>query len=342
MSDAAKSFRSKSYYSISYYSKIYRFKSDRPISLILMILLMFMAVVFLLTFIAYPEFNQAQAATGKVDTNVVNFRSGPGTSYVIVGRAFRGYELTILAEEGGWYKCKTNTGKIVYVRTDLVTVPGPAKDKDTASEGSAGTAITAEEGLKANAAQTPVKIKLNGEPISFPAALIAENNRILVPARTLYETLGAEVEWHAGTQTGKVTWGNTKLNVPIGSVSPTVNGSVWTIDAPARIFQQRMYIPVRFAAEALGGTAAWDPNSSTVYLTFPPADGIKAFSVQIISPTVNLRSGPGTSYDKIDTAISGETLPVISQQEGWYKVSWQGKEAWVASWVVKVIWGFNI
>ena len=303
-------------------------KSHRPMSLI------FMAVIFLLTFITYPEFNQAQAATGKVDTGVVNFRSGPGTSYEIIGRAFRGYELTILAEEGGWRKCETNTGKIVYVRSDLVTLLAQAKDT--------GSASSAKEGLKANVSQTPAKIRLNGEPISFPAALISENNRILVPARSLYENLGAKVEWNAGTKTCKVTWGNTKLSVPLGSAKPTVNGAVWKIDAPARMFQQRLYIPVRFAAEALGGTAAWDSNSSTVYLTVPPADGIKAVSVLIVSPTVNIRSGPGTDYDKVDTVSSGETLPVVSQQNGWYKVSWQGKEAWVASWVVDVIWGFNI
>lgn len=276
-------------------------------------------IFILLTFIMNPELNQAQATTGKLDSSVVNFRSGPGTGYEIIGQAFRGYELTVLAEEGGWLKCKTNTGKIVYVRSDLVTLIRQAEYTNSA-----------------------IKVKLNGTPLSFSTSLYSENNRILVPARTLYETVGANVEWNSGTQTCKVTWGNTQIFIPIDSANPTVNGSAWQIDTPARLFQQRIYIPVRFAAEALGGTAAWDPDSSTIYLTVPPADGINAVSVQIVSPIVNLRSGPGINYDKVDTVSSGETLTVVSQQDGWYKVSRQGKEGWVASWVVNIIWGLNI
>ena len=45
---------------------------------------------------------------------------------------------------------------------------------------------------------------------------------------------------------------------------------------------------------------------------------------------VNIRSGPGSSYDKMGVAEAGETLTVVGTSNGWYKISYDGKTGYVA------------
>ncbi|NLB89521.1 MAG: SH3 domain-containing protein, partial [Syntrophomonadaceae bacterium] len=58
----------------------------------------------------------------------------------------------------------------------------------------------------------------------------------------------------------------------------------------------------------------------------------------IVSNTVNLRTGPGTTYSSADQAQPGEKLAVLDQKDGWYQVSRGGVPFWVAGWVVDVAW----
>lgn len=59
--------------------------------------------------------------------------------------------------------------------------------------------------------------------------------------------------------------------------------------------------------------------------------------VMVTAAAVNLRSGPGTGYNKVGTASLGQELQVVAQQKDkdgkvWYKLA---SNAWVASWLVQ-------
>ncbi len=45
---------------------------------------------------------------------------------------------------------------------------------------------------------------------------------------------------------------------------------------------------------------------------------------------VNIRSGPGSGYDKMGVAKAGESLTVVGTSNGWYKISYDGKTGYVA------------
>lgn len=45
---------------------------------------------------------------------------------------------------------------------------------------------------------------------------------------------------------------------------------------------------------------------------------------------VNIRSGPGSNYDKMGVAEAGETLTVVGTSNGWYKINYNGKTGYVA------------
>ena len=89
----------------------------------------------------------------------------------------------------------------------------------------------------------------------------------MVPLRAVFEAMGATVEWNDDTQTVTGTKSGTVVILTIGSVSPTINGNIVAIDQPAVIVSDRTLTPLRFVAEAFGGTVVWDDNTQTAAIT---------------------------------------------------------------------------
>jgi len=117
------------------------------------------------------------------------------------------------------------------------------------------------------AAETEIRVVLNGASVAFDVAPQNMNGRILVPLRAIFEEIGAEVFWDAGAETVTAIKGGTAVRLTIGDVYPTVNGVVVAIDQPGVIVGGRTLAPLRFVAEAFGGTADWDGAANTVYIT---------------------------------------------------------------------------
>lgn len=50
-----------------------------------------------------------------------------------------------------------------------------------------------------------------------------------------------------------------------------------------------------------------------------------------VSNALNVRTGPGTSYDKIDTLKNGDRVTVLEEKDGWYRIQYSGgKEGWIS------------
>jgi len=67
--------------------------------------------------------NDSSAVSGKTMTVIAescNVRSGPGTSYAKVITLLMGDQGTVLGEENGWYRVKTNAGQEGWVANWLV------------------------------------------------------------------------------------------------------------------------------------------------------------------------------------------------------------------------------
>ena len=108
---------------------------------------------------------------------------------------------------------------------------------------------------------------VNGVAKALDAAPIIRQNRTMLPVRFVAENLGAAVAWDGVTSTATLTSGDIEIKITIGAATATVNGEEKPLDAPAFIENSRTYLPVRFVAEALGGTVAWDGVTSTATIT---------------------------------------------------------------------------
>ena len=61
----------------------------------------------------------------------------------------------------------------------------------------------------------------------------------------------------------------------------------------------------------------------------PSLDAAALYSV--ICWTLNVRSGPGTQYERIGTLSRDTAIEVLEVQNGWYKIVFQGGMGYVSS-----------
>jgi|GEM_PF-1423597 len=86
--------------------------------------------------------------------------------------------------------------------------------------------------------------------------------RTMVPLRVLSEALGAEVEWIPETSTVQVHFDGDKHQLIVGLPLPNEMG------LPA-LYQDRVFVPLRYVVETFGATIRWDGRNSAVYIYQP-------------------------------------------------------------------------
>ena len=106
-----------------------------------------------------------------------------------------------------------------------------------------------------------------GEKKSNDVAPIIVNDRTMLPARFVAESLGAKVSWDEEKREVKIVSGKTEILIYIDSDKAFVNGKEVTLDSPAFIRDERTYTPVRFVAEALGAKVEWNEDGQKVTIT---------------------------------------------------------------------------
>ena len=108
------------------------------------------------------------------------------------------------------------------------------------------------------------------EPDSPPVIV---NDRTLVPLRTIFEALGAEVSWEGETRTATAVKDWIHVIITIDSPTAYVNGEANELDVPAQIIEGRTMVPIRFVSEALNAKVTWVPEKQSVYVnTAVPAN----------------------------------------------------------------------
>ncbi|RXT04593.1 hypothetical protein EIZ39_20185 [Ammoniphilus sp. CFH 90114] len=92
--------------------------------------------------------------------------------------------------------------------------------------------------------------------------------RTLVPAKSILEALGAEVEWDGATRTVTIT-GDKSMVLQIDSKIVTVDGVEYTLDVPAQIINGKTMVPIRFIGESFGAEVQWDQENQMATILTP-------------------------------------------------------------------------
>lgn len=116
-----------------------------------------------------------------------------------------------------------------------------------------------------------ITVTLNGEKLEFDVDPYIENDRTLVPMRKIFEAVGANVAWDDEMKTvvasRMISNNPIFVAIQIGGESAFVNNVKTNLDTPAKIVDDRTFVPLRFVVEALGEKVEWDGNTYTVIIT---------------------------------------------------------------------------
>lgn len=88
-----------------------------------------------------------------------------------------------------------------------------------------------------------IKVLLNGKELDFDVQPMFVENKILLPVRTVVESLGANVLWNNDKYIVTVKSGNTVSEIPIGASEFFVNGKGYKAEIPAQVVNGRTLVP---------------------------------------------------------------------------------------------------
>ena len=164
-----------------------------------------------------------------------------------------------------------------------------------------------------------INVIVNGKALVFDQTPVMENGRVLVPLRTIFEALGADVEWNDSTQTVTAAKDNITVTLTIGSDTLIKNGTNIKLDVPAKIIGGRTMVPARAVSESFGAEVGWDQNSQTVTI----GQNMQQAAMLPMSTPINI-NGYSTSITGIEikdrlhnkSPISGEMVYEIKFDPG--------------------------
>ena len=145
------------------------------------------------------------------------------------------------------------------------------------ADGDAGTgqnAAPSGDNVVAGAVSKEIFFVIDGQQIDLEDPIRNIGGRAYYPFRACLEAMGAEVRWDGANQTATGVLGTHEVIFAVDSRTFSVNGLASEM-SDAKVFLDpelnRIYIPIRYAAEALGFTVTWHQGSlyDLVELTSP-------------------------------------------------------------------------
>jgi len=112
-----------------------------------------------------------------------------------------------------------------------------------------------------------VRISLGGKVLDLPQPPILLDGVTMVPARAIFEALGAKVTWDASASAVIAEKGADFVRITVESPVALKNGlTPLALARPAILMGGRVLVPIRFAAEAFDMAVSWDPATRTVQI----------------------------------------------------------------------------
>jgi hypothetical protein len=109
-----------------------------------------------------------------------------------------------------------------------------------------------------------VQVMVNGGHVEFNAdmgeAYLSQENRIMIPIRVVSEKMDYAVDWEGDTRTAVITGEGVVLRLPVDKDTATKDGETIKLDTKTVLREGRVYVPLRFVSEAMGGTVNYDSH----------------------------------------------------------------------------------
>lgn len=138
-----------------------------------------------------------------------------------------------------------------------------------------------------------ITVFVDEKKIDFDVNPVIENDRVLVPARFIFEALGAKVSWDDDTKTATAVKGKITVKVPIDKMYTHIlkNNETIILDVPPRIDNGRILVPLRAVSEGMEAAVEWVDETSQVIITTKITDGPLKYTELSQSDMEKLKSG---------------------------------------------------
>lgn len=144
------------------------------------------------------------------------------------------------------------------------------------------------------------KLKINNEIIDCEVPPIVFDDYSVVPARDVFEKLGANVLWNGENEQVTVNYDNTEIILYINNKTAYRQGKAEKMPIAPKLINGKTMIPVRYVSESLGFDVNFDSKTDTISIvstkTVSPTYSatLKSYSYKIadsgVSATFNLSS----------------------------------------------------
>lgn len=284
------------------------------------------------------------ATSGTIQTNNLRVRSGPGTSFSVIGSLNKGETVQILNQDENWYKIKGPFGNgwvsKEYVQSTSEGVPNSVPSSGATKSGQiTGNSLNVRSkpstesraiGKLNKGDQVIIHDEKNGwVQITFEDQLAWVSSDFVRK-----ENRKKTKEANPSSATGTIT--ATALNV---RDSNTLNGKVIGRVSKGETFkileEDNNWIKIELNSDTYGWVAGWYVERTMPKEDATVVEGFKERTITIMRNGTNVRKGPDLSSQVVQRVHSGETFSVLNVQNDWYEIKLSnGTKGFVAGWIV--------
>ncbi|MFZ7945519.1 SH3 domain-containing protein [Neobacillus sp. 19] len=284
----------------------------------------------------------------KANTDQLRVRSGPGTSFQIVGFLTKGQEVTILDQNENWYKISSTFGEGWAIRDFLEIKTVKQEDKKpNPSSTSIGTGVVTGDTLnirKEPAASSAIIGKLTkGTSITIYSK---QNNWVEIGFSNLKGwASSAFIDMQTGSSkdtpkkelkgiNGSVTAGSLSVRSE-ASLDSNIIGTVTKGQSFAILEEFNNWVKIEYKTGRFGWVAGWYLDKTTA--KSQTGQALKDSTITILHNGTNIRKEANVQSDVVVLANEGEVFSVNRIVNEWYEIKLKnGKIGFVAGWIVSI------
>ncbi|MBE7103409.1 SH3 domain-containing protein [Bacillus cereus] len=300
--------------------------------------------------------NVSMSGSKTVTADVLRIRTQPNTSSAVMGRVYEGKVLQVIGEENGWLKINHN-GKVGYVSSQFVI-----DNSSNGSDNNNGKVQVAGGNYKVNVSSLRVRtgpstshtilgsihkgqvVQVTGEVQDWVKINYSGQTAYISKDYISKSGSNANVDQTNGQQNNNVTVqtdgtyvvDTTSLRVRTGPatyhsvIGGVLNGQTLRVTGVENGWLKinhhgrTGYVSSEYVNFVKGGTSSKTETSNT-----STGEAVGDYYVNVSA--LNVRSGAGTNYDVIGALSNGIKVQVLSEQNGWFKINYNGKNGYVSS-----------
>lgn len=165
-------------------------------------------------------------------------------------------------------------------------------------------------------------LKINGEKINCSVPPIVFNDYSVVPARDVFETLGAKVLWRAENQRVIIQYNKTEIILTINSTTAYKDGISEHMPIAPKIINSKTMIPARYVSESLGFKVNFDSKTDTISIDTKKEETPKPETPVYVSRLMSYTTTEDEkSFTSTFTLSSGNVKPSSFMLENPYRLA---------------------